>query len=62
MKTIKCKITNVVDFSEYLRKYNSVLHIAYNSLKDGVSQPSIKKDVNQKFSGLNSFIIQNAIV
>ena len=62
MKTIKCKITNVVDFSEYLRKYNSVLHIAYNSLKDGVSQPSIKKDINEKFVGLNSFIIQNAIV
>ena len=62
MKTIKCKITNEIDIFEYVRKYNSVLHIAYNSLKDGISQPSIKKDVNQKFIGLNSFIIQNAIV
>ena len=62
MKTIKCKITNEVDFSEYVRKYNSVLHIAYNSLKNGISQSNIKKDVNQKFIGLNSFIIQNAIV
>ena len=37
MKTIKCKITNKVDVFEYLRKYNSVLHIAYNRLKDGIS-------------------------
>ena len=62
MKTIKCKITNEVDVSEYLRKYNSVLHIAYNRLKDGISQSNIKKDINEKFKGLNSFIIQNAIV
>lgn len=62
MKTIKCKITNKIDISEYLRKYNSVLHISYKSLKAGISQPDIKKDVNQKFKGLNSFIIQNAIV
>ena len=37
MKTIKCKIANKVDFSDYLRKYNSVLHIAYNNLKTGIS-------------------------
>lgn len=62
MKTIKCKITNEVDFSEYIRKYNSVLHITFNQLKDGISQSNIKKDINEKFKGLNSFIIQNAIV
>lgn len=62
MKTIRCKITNEVDVSEYLRKYNSVLHISYNQLKNGISQSNIKKDINQKFKGLNSFIIQNAIV
>ena len=62
MKTIKCKITNKIDISEYLRKYNSVLHISYKSLKAGISQPDIKKNVNQKFKCLNSFIIQNAIV
>ena len=62
MKTIKCKITNEVDISEYLRKYNSVLHLSYNQIKSGISQSNIKKDINQKFEGLNSFIIQNAIV
>lgn len=62
MKTIKCKTINEFDISEYLRKYNSVLHIAYNRLEDGISQSNIKKDVNQKFVDLNSFIIQNAIV
>ena len=62
MKTIKCKITNEIDISEYLRKYNSVLHISYNQLKNKISQSNIKKDINQKFEGLNSFIIQNAIV
>ena len=62
MKTIKCKITNEVDVSEYLRKYNSVLRISYNCLKSGVSQPNIKKLVNPRFEGLNCFIIQNAIV
>lgn len=62
MKTIKCKITNEVDISEYLRKYNSVLHLSYNHIKNGISQSNIKKDINQKFESLNSFIIQNAIV
>lgn len=62
MKTIKCKISNEINVSEYIRKYNSVLHISYNSLKSGISQSDIKKDINQKFEGLNSFIIQNAIV
>ena len=62
MKTIKCKITNEIDISEYLRKYNSVLHISYNQPKNKISQSNIKKDINQKFEGLNSFIIQNAIV
>ena len=62
MKTIKCKITNEVDVSEYLRKYNSVLRISYNCLKDRFSQSNIKKLVNPKFEGLNCFIIQNAIV
>lgn len=62
MKTIKCKLVNKIDISEYLRKYNSVLHIAYNCLKDGISQSEIKKLVNPKFKGLNSFIIQNAII
>ena len=62
MKTIKCKITNEVDISEYLRKYNSVLHLSYKYIKNGISQSNIKKDINQKFEGLNSFIIQNAIV
>ena len=57
MKTIKCKITNNIDVSEYLRKYNSVLHISYNSLKKYVTQPNIKKEVNEKFKDLNSFII-----
>lgn len=61
MKTIKCKITNEVDISEYLRKYNSVLHLSYNQIKNGISQSNIKKDINQKFEGLNSFVIQNAI-
>ena len=62
MKTIKCKITNEVDISDYLRNYNSVLHLSYNHIKNGISQSNIKKDINQKFEGLNSFIIQNAIV
>ena len=62
MKTIKCKITNEVDISEILRNYNSVLHLSYNDIKSGISQSNIKKDINQKFKGLNSFIIQNAIV
>lgn len=62
MKTIKCKITNKVDISEYLRNYNSILHLSYNQIKNGISQANIKKDINQKFKGLNSFIIQNAIV
>lgn len=62
MKTIKCKITNSIDVSEYLRKYNSVLHISYNRLKKHVTQPNIKKEVNEKFKDLNSFIIQNAII
>ena len=62
MKTIKCKITNEVDISEYLRNYNSVLHLSYNQIKSGISQSNIKKDINQKFECLNSFIIQNAIV
>ena len=62
MKTIKCKITNKVDISEYLRNYNSVLHLSYNQIKSGISQSNIKKDINQKFENLNSFIIQNAIV
>lgn len=62
MKTIKCRITNEIDVSEYLRKYNSVLRISYNCLKSGVSQPNIKKLVNPRFEGLNCFVIQNAIV
>lgn len=62
MKTIKCKIINKIDIFEYLQKYNSVLHISYNQLKNGISQSNIKKDINQKYKGLNSFIIQNAIV
>jgi hypothetical protein len=62
MKTVKCKIANEIDVSEYLRKYNSILRISFNRLKDSVSQPDIKKEVNKKFEGLNSFIIQNAIV
>lgn len=62
MKTIKCKITNEIDVSDYIRKYNSVLHISYNAFKDGSSQSEIKKIINPKFKGLNSFIIQNAII
>lgn len=62
MKTVKCKIVNEIDVSEYLRKYNSVLRISFNRLKDGVSQSDIKKEVNKKFEGLNSSIVQNAIV
>ena len=37
MKTIKCKITNEVDISDYLRNYNSVLHLSYNQIKSGIS-------------------------
>ena len=37
MKTIKCKITNEIDVSEYLRKYNSVLHLAYNRFQEGMT-------------------------
>lgn len=62
MKTIKCKIVNEVNVSEYLRKYTSVLHIAYKMLRNKHTQPEVKKNVNSKFVGLNSFIIQNAIV
>lgn len=62
MKTTKCKTVNEVDVAEYVRKYNAVLRIAYNCLKDGISQSNIKKIVNQRFPDLNSFIIQNAIV
>lgn len=62
MKTIKCKIVNEVDVAEYVRKYNTVLRIAYNCLKDEISQSNIKKIANSRFPGLNSFIIQNAIV
>lgn len=62
MKTIKCKIKNNPDIREYLLKYNDVLRISYNRFIDKMSQPDIKKFINPKFNGLNSFIIQNAIV
>ena len=43
MKTTKCKIANEVNIAEYVCKYNTVLRIAYNCFKDGISQSSIKR-------------------
>ena len=62
IKTIVLDIANEIDLGELPRIYSSMVRIAYNRAKEGMTGNDIRPYLQERFPSMNSWLVHSAEV
>ena len=62
IKTIVLDIVNEINLGELPRLYSSMVHIAYNRAKEGMTGNDIRPYLQERFPGIHSWLVHSAEV